>query len=262
MQLENNFNLLSNPVIDTNESLSLNNDDNLSRYEDLREISNDKKEENKNDVVDKTIDGITKTLQDNISKEIENLKLDETAWKKIGKGKVAEIAKVAVEAVLKGILKKKFNINYSTFNDVKNTINMAMNGDLKNALKVSSDAAIDNIKVLNATTKTTIKTVKNAIIDKTIDSEKYEILNKQTKVLNRISKNCEKFDKALEANDAKTIKSKANAIKKDMKEIIPIRETISRAQKALDKYSLWQNKGNISLTGEEIELIDKLNNCA
>ena len=47
-----------------------------------------------------------------------------------------------------------------------------------------------------------------------------------------------------------------------MNTILPIRETISMAQNVLDKYSLWQNKGNEQLTKDENDLINKLNNCA
>ena len=84
-------------------------------------------------------------------------------------------------------------------------------------------------------------------------------MNKQTKILNRISNNCEAFNEALNKNDIETIKKKANSIKNDMKKILPIRETINKANCALDKYSLWQSKGNEALTVEENELIEKLN---
>ncbi len=118
-----------------------------------------------------------------------------------------------------------------------------MDGNLKEAIKVSSDTAVDKLPLLDSTSKLAIKKVKNAVIDKTIDSEKYEIINKQTKILNRISKNCDDFSKALNQNEADTIKKKAASIKKDLKEILPIRETINRAQNMLDQYELWKNKG-------------------
>lgn len=212
--------------------------------------------------LDNTINEVANTLEENIALEVDKLNLNESIWKKMSKSAMADAVKVAIEAVLKGVLKKKFGINFSTFNEMKDTLDSVMNGDLKEALKTSSDAAIDSLKKLDGVTRTTIKTVKNAVIDKTIDSEKYEIINKQTKLLNRISNNCEKFNEAMKLNDEKTMKSKASSIKKDMKEILPIRETISKAQAVLDKYSLWQNKGNMALTTEENELIDKLNACA
>lgn len=218
-----------------------------------------KEEINTNLGVDKTINDVTKTLEENIQKEIDNLNLDDSIFEKIGKSKAMDVVKVAIESVLKGVLKKKFGINFSTFNDMKNTINDVMNGNLKDAIKSGSDAAIDKLTVLDGTTRTTIKNVKNAVIDKTIDSEKYEIVNKQTKILNRISNNCEAFNEALNKNDIETIKKKANSIKNDMKKILPIRETINKANCVLDKYSLWQSKGKEALTVEENELIEKLN---
>lgn len=220
------------------------------------------KENTESTVLEKTINSVTNTLEENIAKEVEKLNLNESVWKKISKSAFSDVVKVAIEAVLKGALKKKFGINFSTFNEMKDTLESVMNGDLKEAIKTSSDAAVDSLKVLDGITRSTIKTVKNAVIDKTIDSEKYEIVNKQTKLLNRISDNCEKFNEALDKGDEKTMKSKVNSIKKDMKEILPIRETINRAQSVLDKYSLWQNKGNTALSTDESELIDKLNNCA
>lgn len=217
------------------------------------------KNKNENIGVDKTINDVTKTLEDNIKKEMDNLKLDDSIFEKISKSKVMDIVKTSIEAILKGVLKKKFGINFSTFNDMKDTINNVMDGNLKDAIKNGSDAAIDKLSMLDGITKTTIKNVKNTVIDKTIDSEKYEIVNKQTKILNRISKNCEEFNEALKINDSEVIKRRATSIKSDMKKILPIRETIARAQCALDKYSLWQNNGNKALTNEENELIEKLN---
>lgn len=209
--------------------------------------------------VDKTINDVTKVLENNIKKEIENLNLNSSIFEKISKNKMMDVVKVAIESILKGVLKLKFGINFSTFNDMKETINDVMDGNLKDAIKTGSDAAIDKLTMLDGTTRTTIKSVKNAVIDKTIDSEKYEIVNKQTKILNRISNNCEAFNVALSKNDVENIKKKATAIKNDMKKILPIRETINMARCALDKYSLWQNKGNKALTVEENELIEKLN---
>lgn len=216
----------------------------------------------KDNGLDRTIDGISETLKKNIEKEVEKINEDNSIWEKITKGSFSKIIKTAIETTLKSFLKKKFNINFSTFNDMKTAWNAAMDGNLKEALKKTSDVAVDGIAVLPASVKSAIKSVKNGVIDKTVDSQRYEVINRQTKTINRISSNCEKFGEALKINDAKNIKKTAEAIKKDMKTILPIRETISMAQNVLDKYSLWQNKGNMQLTDDENALIDKLNNCA
>jgi hypothetical protein len=63
-------------------------------------------------------------------------------------------------------------------------------------------------------------------------------------------------------NDITMIKKSANAIQKDMKQILPIRDTINQAQIVLDKYELWKNNGNQSLSLEENELIEKLHKSA
>ena len=218
--------------------------------------------EKDNVALDRAIDGISETLKKNIEKEVEKINVESPIWEKISKGSFSKTIKTAIEATLKAFLKKKFNINFSTFNDMKTALNAAMDGNLKEALKKTSDAAVDGIAVLPSTVKTVIKNVKNTVIDKTVDSQKYEVINRQTKVINRISSNCQKFGEALKINDAKNIKKTAEAIKKDMNTILPIRETISMAQNVLDKYSLWQNKGNEQLTKDENDLINKLNNCA
>lgn len=218
----------------------------------------DKNESSDSLALDNTINDISKTLENNISEEIEKLDVNESLWSKISKSKTADIVKVAIESVLKGILKKKFGINFSTFNDMKKTIENVMDGNLKDAVKNGSDAAIDKLDMLDSTAKITIKKIKNSVVDKTIDSEKYEIVNKQTKIINRISKNCEEFNDALKVNDSDVIKRKANSIKKDMEKILPIKETIVKAQCALDKYDLWKNKGKEQLTKEENELVEKL----
>ena len=51
----------------------------------------------------------------NIELEVDKLNLNESVWKKISKSSFAEVVKVAIESVLKGVLKKKFGINFSTF---------------------------------------------------------------------------------------------------------------------------------------------------
>lgn len=216
----------------------------------------------KDNGLDRTIDGISETLKKNIEKEVEKINEDNSIWEKITKGSFSKIIKTAIETTLKSFLKKKFNINFSTFNDMKTAWNAAMDGNLKEALKKTSDVAVDGIAVLPTSVRSAIKSVKNGVIDKTVDSQKYEVINRQTKTINRISSNCQKFGEAMKINDAKNIKKTAEAIKKDMKTILPIRETISMAQNVLDKYSLWQNKGNMQLTDDENALIDKLNNCA
>lgn len=218
--------------------------------------------EKDNVALDRAIDGISETLKKNIEKEVEKINVESPIWEKISKGSFSKTIKTAIEATLKAFLKKKFNINFSTFNDMKTAWNAAMDGNLKEALKKTSDVAVDGIAVLPSTVKTVIKNVKNTVIDKTVDSQKYEVINRQTKVINRISSNCQKFGEALKINDAKNIKKTAEAIKKDMNTILPIRKTISMAQNVLDKYSLWQNKGNEQLTKDENDLINKLNNCA
>ena len=218
---------------------------------DLGETFNDEKEESRpKSKLEDSIKNIGTTLEENIKLEVDKLNLNESIWQKISKSEVMDVVKVAVESVIKGVLKKKFNVNYSTFNDMKAGLNSFMNGDLKNALKETSDIALGKIEKLDGTVKNIIKTIKNSVIDK------------QTKILNKISKNCEKFNEAMEKNDEKTMKSRINAIKKDMKEIIPIRETINKAQGIIDRYELWQNKGKEPLTKEEEELIEKLNACA
>lgn len=252
-----------------NDALELTKDENLESLGVINTVDDNlqiDKEEVKNSgesrALDNVINDISEMLEKNIGLEMDKIDVNESIWEKMSKSSVAEVVKVAAESVLKGVLKKQFGINFSTFNDMKDTWNAVMDGNLKEALKNGSDAAINNIPLLDGITKTTIKNIKNAVIDKTINSEKYEVINKQTKLLNRINSNCEKFDEAMQKNDEKTMKSKINSITKDMKEILPIRETISRAQATLDKYSLWQNKGNEPLSTMENELIEKLNECA
>ena len=260
--LENTLNTLEQSLEESElENLKLDSSEiNLSNELDKRDLSKDT-EKNK-EGIDKTIKDLVVTLEENIALEVDKLNLNESFWNKITKSDFADVVKVGIESVLKSVLKKKFKIDYSTFNEAKKALNDALDGNTKDMVKNVVDSVINELPFFDNTTKTVIKNVKNAIIDKTIDSEKYKIVNKQTKLLNRISNNCEKFDKAMEINDEKQMKSTINSIRKDMKSILPIRETISKAQGVLDKYSLWENKGKQMLTKEEGELVDKLNACA
>ena len=124
------------------------------------ENSKNKKEENKGETkVKESINNIATTLEENIQIEVDKLNLNESFWEKISKSEVMDVVKVAIESVVKGVLKKKFNINYSTFNDVKESLNSFMNGDLKDALKESSDAALNSIDKLDGVAKTAIKII-------------------------------------------------------------------------------------------------------
>ena len=212
--------------------------------------------------VDATIQNVTKYFEKNVDVEVAKLPNSSPVWEKISQSNFKEIVKFVVETSLKVFLKKKLNINFSTFNDMKNAVGSALDGNMKDALKKASDAALDQFNQVDAMTKTAIKGVKNNVIDHTINTQKYEIINRQTKVVNRISDNCQKFHEALAINDATTIKNKAIAIQKDMKQILPIRETIQQAQIVLDQYELWKNNGNQTLSLEENELIEKLHKTA
>ena len=212
--------------------------------------------------VEKTIQDVTKSFEKNIENEVGKIDVSAPIWEKISQSKLKDIVKFAIETTLKVVLKKKFHINFSSFDDMKKAVESAMDGNLKQAVKSASDAVINNITQVDTVTKNAIKSVKNHVIDTTIDSQRYEIINKQTKLVNRIGKNCDELNQAFHVNDATLIKKKANAIQKDMKEILPIQDTIHQAQIMLDKYELWKNNGNQMLSFEENELIEKLNKTA
>ena len=212
--------------------------------------------------VNKTIDKFLKNYDKNVDKEVAKDQKSESSLSKATNGKLKEILKVGAETALKVALKTKLGVNFSTFDCMKKAVTKAMDGDFKSAIKSASNGAVDQMVPLNSTYKSAIKTIKNSIIDNTIDNQKYQIINRQTKLVNRIEKNCDKFNEALSKNDEVNIKKSATSIKRDMKEILPIREVINNAQNVLDKYELWKNKGNTSLTNEENELIEKLNKSA
>ena len=213
----------------------------------------------KNQVTDELIATISNQADKNIDKEILQ---QESLFKNVDKDLVKSIVKNIVEVALKVVLKKKFHISFSTFEAAKKTINSLMDGDTKAAVKSASDVALSGVKGIDSSTKGMIKSIKNTVIDETLDNSPYEITVKQTKVMNRLHENCLKFEEALSINDAATIKKKANAIQKDLKEVLPIKETLQKAQNALDKYELWKNNGNRVLSEEENAIIEKLNQSA
>ena len=233
-------------TFDVNENLSI---DNFKYYD-------------KDVAVDNEMMDIKESLEKSIDEQMTKINVDSSIWDKMSQSQFKNILQNGIETALKTVLKKKLKISYSTFNDFKEGITAIMDGNVKEFIKKGTDTAFDMIPLGDATTRSAIKGVKNNVLDNVIGSEKYNIINRQTKVLNKMSKHCDEFNQAMGKNDVKNIKSKANAIKKDMKEILPIRETINNAQIILDKYELWRNKGEQRLSEEENTLIERLNQSA
>ncbi len=229
------------------EELSVNQDLEQTKYYDKEVATNH------------VLDTVIQKANQNIEKEVTQ---DKSLPSGIDKTMVKDVVKNVVELALKLVLKKRFHVSFSTFEDAKKAINGILNGDTKTAVKSASDVALSEFTGIDASTKSAIKTMKNKVIDQTIDGSKHEIAVKQTKLINRLQENCTKFEEALGINDVKNIKKIAKTIEKDMKEIMPIRDAISQAQVALDKYELWKNNGNRILSDEEIELIEKMNQSA
>ena len=120
-----------NNIIEINSNLNLEEEKVLSN--DLELIDEKLSMQAEKNSVDEAINGIAKDIEKNISEETKKQNLN--LWEKFKQSGAKDVVNVAIESVLKNFLKKKFGINFSTFNKMKDTVEAVMGGDLKNALK-------------------------------------------------------------------------------------------------------------------------------
>lgn len=169
---------------------------------------------------------------------------------------LGEIGGKAAETALKTGL-GKLGVKSNTFNSVKQIFEAVKEGDLKKGLSSGLNVAIDFLKVPKVA-KTILKEGKDFILGKNLDDELKTIMKKQQNTVSRINNKCKQMEEAFNANDTKTLEKVYKSLKKDVGNVMPIKDVIDRGISMLNRYELYINKGNKALSETELELCNKL----
>lgn len=222
----------------------------------------------------------------NIEKEQNNF-LDSSLWKTIDNGIDIGLRYVLPDFIENQIIDLKNNlINYGLKDGIRKSIKSAIDlgksaigiatGNFENVSQIES--AIKNGGIIDSVSmvidSSLNKAVKKGKIDKNIAglirNGKNSILNnveknievtinKQIRIVQNIDSHINAWQEYYNKHDIKNMDKEYRIIKKELKDLVPIENTINNARKIEGIHELIKSKGyNFNLSDYEIELIDKL----
>lgn len=128
---------------------------------------------------------------------------------------------------------------------------------VSNALDTTLKTATKN-KVISKDTSNLIKKGKNAILN-TVSNRIEDTFMNQVKSTERVGKYISNWNECYKKEDLDGMQREYKKIKTQLKELMPIEQTIQQARKIENIQTLIQNKnGDFNLSEEEIELANKL----
>lgn len=113
-------------------------------------------------------------------------------------------------------------------------------------------------KLINSKTSDIIKTGKDTIVE-SVNNNIENTLENQIKLTNKLNKNIESWTNYYNQKDFNNMEKKYNQINKQLKEIIPLENIITKARQLENIHNLIKNHGkNFNLSEEELSLANKL----
>ena len=225
-----------------------------------------------------------------LSLEVDNKKenfLNSTLWKTINNGIDIGLRFILPDLVEDEIINLKDNlINYGLKDGIKKSIDSVIETG-KQAIGVVS-GNFENIGQIQSTIKNggiidKVSDVLDTVIDKTVDSGKINnsigkvLKNGKSSILSSVERNiestlnnqissAEKVDKYIgnwkeyyNNRDFEGMQKEYTKIKNELKELVPLENTINNARYVENLHNLIRNNGqNFDLTEEELELAKKL----
>lgn len=225
-----------------------------------------------------------------LSLEVDNKKenfLNSTLWKTINNGIDIGLRFVLPDLVEDEIINLKDNlINYGLKDGIKKSIDSVIETG-KQAIGIVS-GNFENIGQIQSTIKNggiidKVSDVLDTVIDKTVDSGKINnsigkiLKNGKSSILSSVERNiestlnnqissAEKVDKYIgnwkeyyNNRDFEGMQKEYTKIKNELKELVPLENTINNARYVENLHNLIRNNGqNFDLTEEELELAKKL----
>lgn len=244
-------------------------DNNLNQYNNLLELNNNNLLEN-----EVTVEKQNNFLESNLGKAINtgiNLGL-RIVLPDLIENQVIEVKDVLMKQGLKEgiktIVNSAINLGKSAigiftgkFENVSQVQSAVKNGGIIDSTSVILGKAIDGArksKLINPTTATLLKRGKNAILE-SVNNNIEDLMTSQMKSIEKISKYSQNWNNYYEARDFEGMQREYKKLETELKNVIPLEQTIKTARKIENLHNLIKNKGmDFNLSKQELELAEKL----
>ena len=147
---------------------------------------------------------------------------------------------------------------FENINQIKTAVK---NGGIIDTVSDLLDKAIEfgeKKNLINNTVSDLIKSGKNTILNQ-ISENIEESLNSQVNAIEKLDKYCSNWNEYYSNQDFNGMEKEYKKIEKQLKNIIPIQNTINRTKIVENLHNLIKNNGkNFNLSAEEIELANRL----
>lgn len=157
--------------------------------------------------------------------------------------------------------KSALGIVTGKFDSISQAHTAVKKGGILDAVSTTVDTVLKSAtknKAISKNTSNLIKRGKNAIIN-TVSNKIEEEFMTQVKSTEKVGKYISNWNECFNKKDIEGMQREYKKIKTQLKELLPLENTIQEARKIENIQTLIQNKnGNINLTEEEIELAKKL----
>lgn len=200
--------------------------------------------------------GIRYLLPDLIEDEIIDLKnnLINYGLKDGVKKSIDSVIETGKEAI--GI----FSGNFENINQIQRTIK---NGGVIDKISNVLDTVIDKVEdsgKINNTVSRALKKGKNSVLS-SVERNIEATLNNQINSAKNIENYIENWNEYYNKKDFNGMQKEYNKMERELKELIPIENTLKNARYIENIHNLIKNNGqNFELTKEELELARKINN--
>lgn len=232
----------------------------INNLENTKEISLETKQNNFLDskigkIVDRGINvGLRFLLPDLIEEEVINIK------DSILKNGVKEGLKTAVDSAI-NFGKSIQGVVTGNFENIKQVQTAIKNGGIIDSVSELLGTAVNNMTkkgIITNEVGEVIKNGKNAILT-SISNGIENNFEKQLNTLELLNKYSQNWNKYYENRDFEGMQKEYNKIKKSLKEIIPLENTIKEARRIENLHNLIKKNGkNFNLSEEELKLAQML----
>lgn len=252
---------------------------------DINLLENDVNENNFNNIIQNNIDN--NYLDNQVTSEFQNQFLESTLGKAINVGinlalravlpdllesQVIEVKDVLMRQGLKEGIKNIVNaaidlgksaigIFTGKFENVSQVQMAVKNGGILDSTSSLLNRVIDEAKknkLIDSTTATLLKRGKTAILE-SVNNNIEDLMTSQMKSLEKINKYSQNWNNYYQAHDFSGMQKEYIKLQIELKNVVPLENTIKEARKIENLHELIKNKGqDFNLTNEEIELAKKL----
>lgn len=205
-------------------------------------------------VVDKAIDmGLRTLLPDIIENQVIEIKNE------LFQNGIKEGIQTAIDS-MKDFAKSSMGLVTGKFDNMSQVELVVKNGGIADTISNLLDNAVDKTYKqghINRRTSSLIKSGKNIILNNLTNNIKNE-MNYQTNTLEKINKYINNWKEYYFKEDFSGMTKEINKINTQLKNIVPLENTIKEARKVETLHNLIKNNGqNFNVTKEELDLIEK-----